>query len=78
MEAQVSSVSALLNKLQETDKQLQCVAEQQTNIKAQQHETSRCHDRVSELEKQMNVFMEQRIQYLEKLQQQQMHIQVPA
>ncbi|XP_067410975.1 protein TALPID3 isoform X2 [Emydura macquarii macquarii] len=75
LEAQVSSVSALLNKLQETDKQLQCVAEQQTNIKAQQHETSRCHDRVSELEKQMNVFMEQRIQYLEKLQQQQMHIQ---
>uniref|UniRef100_A0A8C8RAG5 KIAA0586 n=1 Tax=Pelusios castaneus TaxID=367368 RepID=A0A8C8RAG5_9SAUR len=75
LEAKVSSVSALLNKLQETDKQLQRVAEQQTNIKTQQHERSRCHDRVSELEKQMNAFMEQRIQHLEKLQQQQINIQ---
>ncbi|KAM7164753.1 protein TALPID3 isoform 2-T5 [Macrochelys suwanniensis] len=75
LEAKVSSVSALLNKLQETDKQLQRVAEQQTNIKTQQQERSRCHDRVNELEKQMNVFMEQRIQHLEKLQQQQIHIQ---
>ncbi|XP_043404727.1 protein TALPID3 isoform X5 [Chelonia mydas] len=75
LEAKVNSVSALLNKLQETDKQLQRVAEQQTNIKTQQQERSRCHDRVNELEKQMNVFMEQRIQHLEKLQQQQIHIQ---
>ncbi|TFK05437.1 fetal and adult testis-expressed transcript protein [Platysternon megacephalum] len=75
LEAKVSSVSALLNKLQETDKQLQRVAEQQTNIKTQQQERSRCHDRVNELEKQMNVFMEQRIQHLEKLQQQQIHVQ---
>uniref|UniRef100_A0A8C3T6Z6 KIAA0586 n=1 Tax=Chelydra serpentina TaxID=8475 RepID=A0A8C3T6Z6_CHESE len=75
LEAKVSSVSALLNKLQETDKQLQRVAEQQTNIKTQQQERSRCHDRVNELEKQMNVFMEQRIHHLEKLQQQQIHIQ---
>ncbi|XP_029767950.1 protein TALPID3 [Terrapene carolina triunguis] len=75
LEAKVSSVSALLNKLQETDKQLQRVAEQQTNIKTQQQERSRCHDRVNELEKQMHVFMEQRIQHLEKLQQQQIHVQ---
>ncbi|XP_074852390.1 protein TALPID3 [Carettochelys insculpta] len=75
LEAKVSSVSALLSKLQETDKQLQHVTEQQTNIKTQQYERSHCHDRVSELEKQMNVFMEQRIQHLEKLQQQQMDIQ---
>ncbi|XP_005295595.2 protein TALPID3 isoform X3 [Chrysemys picta bellii] len=75
LEAKVSSVSALLNKLQETDKQLQRVAEQQTNIKTQQQERSRCHDRVNELEKQMNVFMEQRLQHLEKLQQQQIHVQ---
>nr|XP_048707942.1 protein TALPID3 isoform X7 [Caretta caretta] len=75
LEAKVNSVSALLNKLQETDKQLQRVAEQQTNIKTQQQERSRCHDKVNELEKQMNVFMEQRIQHLEKLQQQQIHIQ---
>uniref|UniRef100_A0A452HM95 Uncharacterized protein n=1 Tax=Gopherus agassizii TaxID=38772 RepID=A0A452HM95_9SAUR len=75
LEAKVSSVSALLSKLQETDKQLQRVAEKQTNIKAQQQERSRCHDRVNELEKQMTVFMEQRIQHLEKLQQQQIHVQ---
>lgn len=75
LEAKVSSVSALLSKLQETDKQLQHITEQQTNIKTQQDERSRCHDRVNELEKQMNVFMEQRIQHLEKLQQQQIHIQ---
>uniref|UniRef100_A0A8C0J1I0 KIAA0586 n=1 Tax=Chelonoidis abingdonii TaxID=106734 RepID=A0A8C0J1I0_CHEAB len=75
LEAKVSSVSALLSKLQETDKQLQRIAEQQTNIKAQQQERSPCHDRVNELEKQMTVFMEQRIQHLEKLQQQQIHVQ---
>ncbi|KFV79119.1 TALPID3 protein [Struthio camelus australis] len=74
LEAKVSSVSALIDKLQQTDKQLQRVAEQQTNIKAQ-NEKLYCHERVSELEKQMNTFMAQRIQHLEKLQQQQMNIQ---
>uniref|UniRef100_A0A8C8BFU8 KIAA0586 n=1 Tax=Otus sunia TaxID=257818 RepID=A0A8C8BFU8_9STRI len=74
LEAKVNSVSALLHKLQETDRQLQHVAEQQTNMKAQ-HEKPHCHERVSELEKQMNAFMVQRIQHLEKLQEQQMNIQ---
>ncbi|KAM9652162.1 protein TALPID3 isoform 3-T3 [Morphnus guianensis] len=74
LEAKVNSVSALLNKLQETDRQLQRVAEQQTNMKTQ-HEKPHCHERVSELEKQMNAFMVERIQRLEKLQEQQMNIQ---
>ncbi|XP_009976864.1 PREDICTED: TALPID3 protein-like, partial [Tauraco erythrolophus] len=74
LEAKVNSVSALIHKLQETDRQLQRVAEQQTNTKAQ-HEKPHCHERVSELEKQMNAFMVQRIQHLEKLQEQQMNIQ---
>ncbi|NXO72761.1 TALD3 protein, partial [Phainopepla nitens] len=74
LEAKVNSVSELLQKLQETDRQLQRVSEQQTNMKAQ-HEESHYHQRVSELEKQMNAFMVQRIQHLEKLQQQQMNIQ---
>ncbi|NXF78120.1 TALD3 protein, partial [Sclerurus mexicanus] len=74
LEAKVKSVSALLSKLQETDRHLQRVAEQQTNLKAQQ-EKPHCHQRVSELEKQMNAFMVQRIQHLEKLQEQQMNIQ---
>ncbi|NXE51665.1 TALD3 protein, partial [Casuarius casuarius] len=74
LEAKVSSVSALIDKLQETDKQLQRVAEQQTNMKTQ-NEKLHCHERVSELEKQMNTFMAQRIQHLEKLQQQQINIQ---
>ncbi|KFV93767.1 TALPID3 protein, partial [Fulmarus glacialis] len=74
LEAKVNSVSALLQKLQETDRQLQRVAEQQTNTRTQ-HEKPRCHERVSELEKQMNAFMVQRIQHLEKLQEQQMNIQ---
>lgn len=74
LEAKVNSVSQMLNKLQETDKQLQSVVEQQ----AQQLERPPCHHRVSELEKQMTVFMEQRIQHLEKLQQQQMNLQVLA
>ncbi|XP_019335547.1 protein TALPID3 isoform X4 [Alligator mississippiensis] len=72
LEAKVSSVSALLDKLQETDKQLRRVAEQQIDLKT---ERPHCHDRVKELEKQLNIFMEQRIQHLEKLQQQQMNIQ---
>ncbi|XP_027572942.2 protein TALPID3 isoform X4 [Pipra filicauda] len=74
LEAKVNSVSALLNKLQETDRHLQHVAEQQTHMRAQK-EKPHCHHRVSELEKQMNAFMVQRIQHLEKLQEQQMNIQ---
>ncbi|NXB05776.1 TALD3 protein, partial [Cnemophilus loriae] len=74
LEAKVNSVSELLQKLRETDRQLQRVSEQQTNTKAQ-HEEPHCHQRVSELEKQMNAFMVQRIQHLEKLQEQQMNIQ---
>ncbi|CAH6840635.1 2700049A03Rik [Phodopus roborovskii] len=70
LEAKVNSVTELLNKLQETDKQLQRVAEHQTNIQNKQ-EKSYCHDH----EKQMNVFMEQHIRQLEKLQQQQIDIQ---
>lgn len=71
MEAKVNSVTELLNKLQETDKQLQRVTEQQTSIQ-NKHEKLHCHDH----EKQMNVFMEQHIRHLEKLQQQQIDIQV--
>ncbi|NXM92653.1 TALD3 protein, partial [Oenanthe oenanthe] len=74
LEAKVNSVSELLQKLQETDRQLQQVSEQQKNMKAQ-HEDPHYHQRVSELEKQMNAFMVQRIQHLEKLQEQQMNIQ---
>lgn len=71
LEAKVNSVTELLNKLQETDKQLQRVTEQQTSIQ-NKHEKPHCHDH----EKQMNVFMEQHIRHLEKLQQQQIDIQV--
>ncbi|XP_059135132.1 protein TALPID3 [Peromyscus eremicus] len=70
LEAKVNSVAELLTKLQETDKQLQRVAEHQTSIQSKQ-EKLQCHDH----EKQMNVFMEQHIRHLEKLQQQQMDIQ---
>ncbi|XP_037688544.1 protein TALPID3 isoform X2 [Choloepus didactylus] len=70
LEAKVNSVTELLNKLQETDKQLQRVTEQQTNSQ-NKHEKLHCHDH----EKQMNVFMEQHIRHLEKLQQQQIDIQ---
>ncbi|KAL1790189.1 TALPID3 isoform X1 [Sigmodon hispidus] len=70
LEAKVNSVAELLSKLQETDKQLQRVAEHQTNIQSKQ-EKLHCHDH----EKQMNVFMEQHIRHLEKLQQQQIDIQ---
>lgn len=75
LEAKVNSVSELLQKLQETDRQLQRASEQQKNTKAQ-HEEPHYQQRVSELEKQMNSFMVQRIQHLEKLQEQQMNIQV--
>ncbi|NWV66146.1 TALD3 protein, partial [Malurus elegans] len=74
LEAKVNSVSELLQKLQETDRQLQRVSEQQTSMKAQREEPH-YHQRVNELEKQMNTFMMQRIQHLEKLQEQQMNIQ---
>ncbi|KAI6067997.1 Protein TALPID3 [Aix galericulata] len=74
LEAKVNSVSALLHKLQETDRQLQRVVERQTNTKTQ-YENPQCHERVGELEKQMNTLMQQRIQHLEKLQEQQMNIQ---
>ncbi|XP_074004597.1 protein TALPID3 isoform X2 [Numenius arquata] len=74
LEAKVNSVSELLHKLQETDRQLQLVAEQQINTKTQ-HEKPCYHEGVSELAKQMNTFMVQRIQHLEKLQEQQMNIQ---
>lgn len=70
LEAKVNSVTELLNKLQETDKQLQRVTEQQTNIH-NKHKSLHCHDH----DKQMNVFMEQHIRHLEKLQQQQIDIQ---
>ncbi|XP_053529309.1 protein TALPID3 isoform X2 [Artibeus jamaicensis] len=70
LEAKVNSVTELLNKLQETDKQLQRVTEQQANIQ-DKHEKRHCHDH----EKQMSVFMEQHIRHLEKLQQQQIDIQ---
>ncbi|XP_044292248.1 protein TALPID3 isoform X2 [Varanus komodoensis] len=75
LEAKVSSVSEILSKLQETDKHLQRVAEQQANMKAQQLEQLPCHQRVGELEKQVNLFMGPRIQHLENLQQRQMDIQ---
>uniref|UniRef100_A0A8D0HM77 KIAA0586 n=1 Tax=Sphenodon punctatus TaxID=8508 RepID=A0A8D0HM77_SPHPU len=74
LEAKVNCVSEMLNKLQETDKQLQRVVEQQNSIKAQQYERPPCQERVNELEKQRSAFMEQRIQHLEKLQQQQMTV----
>ncbi|NXO44199.1 TALD3 protein, partial [Locustella ochotensis] len=74
LEAKVNSVSELLEKLRETDRQLQRVSEQQKSMKAQ-HEEPHYHQRVRELEKQMNAFMMQRIQHLEKLQEQQMNIQ---
>ncbi|XP_061199607.1 protein TALPID3 isoform X3 [Neopsephotus bourkii] len=74
LEAKVNSVSALIHKLQEADRQLHSVAGQQTNMKTL-HEKPHCHERVSELEKQMNAYMMQRIQHLEKLQEQQMNIQ---
>ncbi|CAO2586528.1 Protein TALPID3 [Lemmus lemmus] len=70
LEAKVNSVAELLNKLQETDKQLQRVAEHQASIQNKQ-EKLHCHDH----EKQLNVFMEQHMRHLEKLQQQQIDIQ---
>nr|XP_060611124.1 protein TALPID3 [Anolis sagrei ordinatus] len=75
LEAKVSSVSEMLSKLQETDRRLQRAAERQTSLKAPQSERSPCHQRIGELEKQMHLFMEQRLRHLENFQQQQMNIQ---
>ncbi|XP_053104548.1 protein TALPID3 isoform X2 [Hemicordylus capensis] len=76
LEAKVNSVSEILNKLQETDKHLLHIAEQQqASLKPLQSERPPCQEIAGELEKRMNLFMEQRIQHLEKLQQQQMNIQ---
>ncbi|XP_014815437.1 PREDICTED: protein TALPID3 isoform X2 [Calidris pugnax] len=74
LEAKVNSVSELLHKLQETDRQLQRLAEQQINTKTQPEKPC-YHEGVNELAKQMNTFMVQRIQHLEKLQEQQMNMQ---
>ncbi|XP_048217810.1 protein TALPID3 isoform X1 [Perognathus longimembris pacificus] len=70
LEAKVNSVTELLNKLQETDKNLQQVTEHQTSVQNNQ-EKLHCHDH----EKQMNVLMEKHFKHLEKLQQQQIDIQ---
>ncbi|XP_078240049.1 protein TALPID3 isoform X2 [Pogona vitticeps] len=69
LEAKVSSVSEVLNKLHETDRRLQRVVEQR------HLEGPPCHPKACQLDKQMNLFMEQRIRHLETLQQQQMNIQ---
>ncbi|NXN94167.1 TALD3 protein, partial [Rhinopomastus cyanomelas] len=74
LEAKINAISALLYKLQETDRQLQRVAEHQANIQSQ-HGKPHCHERLSELEKQVNALMVQRIRHLEKLQEQQMNFQ---
>uniref|UniRef100_H9GLI0 KIAA0586 n=1 Tax=Anolis carolinensis TaxID=28377 RepID=H9GLI0_ANOCA len=74
-EAKVSSVSKILNKLQETDRRLQLAVERQSSLKAPTRERSPCHQRFGELEKQMHLFMEQRLRNLENFQQQQMNIQ---
>ncbi|KAM4690507.1 protein TALPID3 [Rhinophrynus dorsalis] len=75
MEAQVNSVSQLLNKLQEADRQLQHLAEQQRKIQNEPPERQYPGDRVSELERQLSQLTEQRLQHLEKLQQQQLEMQ---
>ncbi|XP_068110302.1 protein TALPID3 [Hyperolius riggenbachi] len=75
LEAQVSSVSQLLNKLQEADKQLQRLTEQQSKMPSQPIERPCQQERVSELERQLAQLTEQRLQHLEKLQQQQLEMQ---
>eukprot|EP00079_Xenopus_tropicalis_P009595 XP_002933790.2 PREDICTED: protein TALPID3 [Xenopus tropicalis] len=75
MEAQVNCVTQLLNKLQEVDRQLQQLSKQQSKIQSHPQERS-CHsDRVRELERQLAQLTEQRLQHLEKLQQQQIQMQ---
>ncbi|XP_075470905.1 protein TALPID3 isoform X3 [Ascaphus truei] len=75
IEAQVSSVSQLLNKLHEADQQRQRLTEQQSKIQSQPPERSYPHDRVSELERQLTQLTEQRLKHLEQLQTQQMEMQ---
>ncbi|KAM3920126.1 protein TALPID3 [Leptodactylus fuscus] len=74
LEAQVNSVSQLLNKLQEADRQLQMLTEQHSKIQSQPLERL-YQGRVSELERQLTLLTEQRLQHLEKLQQQQLEMQ---
>ncbi|XP_018086218.1 TALPID3 protein isoform X2 [Xenopus laevis] len=75
MEAQVNSVTQVLNKLTEVDRQLQQLSEQQSKIQSHPQERP-CHDdRVRELEKQLARLTEQRLHHLEKLQQQQIQMQ---
>ncbi|XP_077320592.1 protein TALPID3 isoform X2 [Lithobates pipiens] len=75
LEVQVNSVSQLLNKLQEADRQLQKLTEQPIKIQSQPSERLYHQERVSELEKQLGQLTEQRLQHLEKLQQQQLEMQ---
>ncbi|KAM9294402.1 protein TALPID3 [Gastrophryne carolinensis] len=75
LEAQVSSVSQLLHKLQEADRQLQRLTEQQDKMAVPPTHRPYQQERVSELEKQLTLLTEQRLQHLEKLQQQQLEMQ---
>ncbi|XP_073466167.1 protein TALPID3 isoform X2 [Aquarana catesbeiana] len=75
LEVQVNSVSQLLNKLQEADRQLPKLTEQPIKIQSQPSERLYHQERVSELEKQLGQLTEQRLQHLEKLQQQQLEMQ---
>nr|XP_033807095.1 protein TALPID3 isoform X2 [Geotrypetes seraphini] len=75
LETKINSVSGLLNKLEERDKYLQHIAEQQTNTQVPGVEKSYYRNRIIELEKQLTHLTEQRLQHLEKLQQQQLYIQ---
>ncbi|KAM5129210.1 protein TALPID3 [Mantella aurantiaca] len=75
LEVQVNSVSQLLHKLQEADRQLQKLTEQQIKTQSQPSERLYHQERVSELERQLAQLTEQRLQHLEKLQQQQLEMQ---
>ncbi|XP_063296265.1 protein TALPID3 [Pelobates fuscus] len=74
MEAQVNSVSQLLNKLQEADRHLQRLNEQQSKVQTQPLDMQ-YRERVTQLEDQLTKLTEQRLQHLEKLQQQQIDMQ---
>ncbi|XP_043930385.1 protein TALPID3 [Protopterus annectens] len=75
LEAKIASVAELVTKLQETDRQMQNVAEQQAHVQVQETGWPHHRERVFELEKQLNSVIEQRIEHLEKLQQQQLQLQ---
>ncbi|KAM4663823.1 protein TALPID3 isoform 2-T2 [Discoglossus pictus] len=75
MESQASSVSQLLDRFHEVDLQLQRLTEQLSKIQSQPAERLYPRDRVNELERQLAQLTEQRLQHLEKLQQQQMEMQ---